>query len=63
MALHTCANAPTFPMVSLDSEGLLPEWAALIFGMPAILFAYAYVVWQKGFGPEDRVLFRRNVGA
>jgi hypothetical protein len=41
---------------------VLPEWAALIFGMPAILFAYAYVIWHKGFGPEDRVLFRRNVG-
>jgi hypothetical protein len=41
---------------------VLPEWAALIFGMPSILFAYAYVVWHKGFGPEDRVLFRRNVG-
>lgn len=41
---------------------ILPEWAALVFGMPAILFAYAYVIWHKGFGPEDRVLFRRNVG-
>lgn len=41
---------------------VLPEWAALVFGVPSILLAYAYVVWHKGFGPEDRVLFRRNVG-
>lgn len=42
---------------------LLPEWAALVLGVPAILLAYGYVIWHKGFGPEDRVLFRRNVGA
>ena len=37
----------------------LPEWAELIFGIPAILLAYGVVIWRKGFGPEDRVLFRR----
>ncbi|MEQ1496216.1 MAG: oligosaccharide flippase family protein [Novosphingobium sp.] len=41
----------------------LPVWAELAFGLPAILLAYGYVIWHKGFGPEDRVLFRRNVGA
>lgn len=41
----------------------LPEWAELAFGIPAILGAYCWVIWIKGFGPEDRVLFRRNVGA
>ncbi len=40
----------------------LPEWAELIFGIPAILAAYCWVIWHKGFGPEDRVLFRRNIG-
>jgi O-antigen/teichoic acid export membrane protein len=40
----------------------LPEWAELIVGIPAILFAYGWVIWRKGFGPEDRVLFRRNLG-
>lgn len=40
----------------------LPEWAELLFGIPAILFTYGYVIWHKGFGPEDRVLFRKNVG-
>lgn len=42
---------------------LLPEWAELIFGIPAILLTYGWVIWHKGFGPEDRVLFRRNMGA
>jgi O-antigen/teichoic acid export membrane protein len=38
----------------------LPEWAELIFGIPAILGAYGWVIWRRGFGPEDRVLFRRS---
>lgn len=40
---------------------LLPEWAELIFGIPAILLTYGFAIWHKGFGPEDRVLFRRNL--
>lgn len=40
----------------------LPEWAELVFGIPAILATYGWVIWNKGFGEEDRVLFRRNVG-
>ena len=39
----------------------LPEWAELAFGIPAILIVYCWTIWNKGFGPEDRVLFRRNV--
>ena len=39
----------------------LPEWAELIFGIPAILAVYLYVIWHRGFGPDDRVLFRKNV--
>ncbi|HUQ12655.1 MAG TPA: oligosaccharide flippase family protein [Novosphingobium sp.] len=38
----------------------LPEWAELAFGIPAILLTYGLVIWRKGFGPEDRVLFRRQ---
>ena len=41
---------------------LLPEWAELIIGVPAILVTYGWVIWHKGFGPEDRVLSRRNIG-
>ncbi len=39
----------------------LPEWAELAIGVPAILLAYGWVIWRYGFGPEDRVLFRRNL--
>lgn len=41
----------------------LPEWAELLVGIPVILAAYGWVIWRKGFGPEDRVLFRKNVGS
>lgn len=40
----------------------LPEWAELVFGIPAILLTYGWVIWHKGFGDDDRVLFRKNVG-
>ena len=36
----------------------LPEWAELLFGIPATLVAFGAVLWTKGFGPEDRELFR-----
>jgi O-antigen/teichoic acid export membrane protein len=39
----------------------LPEWLELIVGIPAILGVYCWVIWRRGFGPEDRVLFRRNL--
>ena len=37
---------------------LLPEWAELLFGIPAILGAFGAVLWVKGFGPQDRELFK-----
>ncbi|MBA3667462.1 MAG: oligosaccharide flippase family protein [Sphingomonas sp.] len=37
---------------------LLPEWAELIFGIPAILGAFGAMLWIKGFGSEDRELFK-----
>ena len=38
----------------------LPEWAELLFGIPAILGAYGVVIWKRGFGEDDRLLFRRR---
>ncbi|MCW1382495.1 oligosaccharide flippase family protein [Novosphingobium sp. KCTC 2891] len=38
----------------------LPEWAELSLGIPAILGVYCYVIWRRGFGPEDRMLFRKQ---
>jgi O-antigen/teichoic acid export membrane protein len=40
---------------------LLPEWAELAFGIPVLLGVYGWVIWTRGFGPEDRVLFTRKV--
>ncbi len=40
---------------------MLPEWAELIFGIPAILLTYGWIIWHKGFGEDDRVLFRKNM--
>lgn len=39
---------------------LLPEWAELLFGIPAVLLAFGAVLWSKGFGPDDRELFRMS---
>ncbi|WP_435417042.1 oligosaccharide flippase family protein [Parerythrobacter aurantius] len=41
---------------------LLPEWLELLLGIPLILGTYGLVIWHRGFGPEDRVLFRKNIG-
>ncbi len=40
---------------------LLPEWAELAFGIPILLGVYGWIIWTRGFGPEDRVLFTRKV--
>ena len=36
----------------------LPETWQLVVGVPAILAAFFSILWTKGFGPEDRELFR-----
>ncbi len=36
----------------------LPEWLELALGVPLILAAYGVVIWYKGFGEEDRLLFQ-----
>jgi O-antigen/teichoic acid export membrane protein len=41
----------------------LPEWAELLFGIPAILGSYLYVIWKRAFGPEDRKLFQKTKAA
>jgi O-antigen/teichoic acid export membrane protein len=50
-------------VVGWAATRFLPEWAELAFGIPAILAVYCWVIWNKGFGPEDRVLFRKNAPA
>ena len=36
----------------------IPEGWQLVIGLPLILVAFFAVLWTKGFGPEDRELFR-----
>ncbi len=38
-----------------------PEWMELVIGIPAVLGTYALVIWRRGFGEEDKVLFRKQV--
>jgi O-antigen/teichoic acid export membrane protein len=45
-------------VVGAGVRWLLPETLQLILGVPAILVAFFAVLWTKGFGPEDRELFR-----
>lgn len=47
--------------VGMAATRFLPEWAEIGLGIPAILGVYIWIIWHKGFGPEDRVLFRKNV--
>jgi len=47
-------------VVGIPVRLFLPPLAQLIFGIPAIMAAFGAVLWTKGFGPEDRVLFRMN---
>jgi O-antigen/teichoic acid export membrane protein len=37
----------------------LPEWVELSLGIPAILAVYGLIIWKRGFGEDDRVLFRK----
>ncbi|MEP3051034.1 MAG: lipopolysaccharide biosynthesis protein [Erythrobacter sp.] len=55
------ASAPAVVIGFLAT--MLPEWAEIVIGVPAILITYGWVIWHKGFGNDDRVLFRKNVGA
>ena len=47
-------------IVGVPARLLLPPLLQLIVGIPAILGAFGAVLWTKGFGPEDRELFRMN---
>ncbi|MBC2665653.1 oligosaccharide flippase family protein [Novosphingobium flavum] len=48
--------------VGFTATYTLPEWAGMVLGIPAILGIYVWIIWRKGFGHEDRMLFRKNVG-
>lgn len=52
------AAAPAV-IIGYITKWLLPEWAAMSLGIPAILISYFWVIWKKAFGPEDRKLFQK----
>ena len=56
------AAAPAI-LVGWAATRFLPEWAELAFGIPAILGIYCWVIWTRGFGPEDRILFRKSAAS
>ena len=44
--------------VGVPARLFLPTVLQLIVGVPAIMAAFGAVLWTKGFGPEDRELFK-----
>ena len=54
LAWATAAGVAVGALVRL----FLPQTWQLVIGVPAILVAFGAVLWTKGFGPEDRELFR-----
>ncbi|OYW44938.1 MAG: polysaccharide biosynthesis protein [Sphingomonadales bacterium 12-68-11] len=38
-----------------------PDWFQLTIGAAAIFGTYALIIWTRGFGPEDRLLFTRKL--
>lgn len=45
-------------VVGVPVRLFLPQTLQLIIGIPLILAAFGAVLWTRGFGPEDRELFR-----
>jgi O-antigen/teichoic acid export membrane protein len=40
----------------------MADWADVAFGVLGILGLYCWIIWRWGFGPADRVLFRKDAG-
>ena len=37
---------------------MMPEWLEIGLGIPLILATFGLIIWTRGFGPDDRELFR-----
>ena len=48
----------TGAVVGAGVHYVLPQALQLVIGVPAIMIAFFAILWTKGFGPEDRELFR-----
>jgi hypothetical protein len=49
-------------LVGAGVHYFLPQTLQLVLGAPAIMIAFFAVLWTKGFGPEDRQLFKLRKG-
>ena len=59
--LFTADAPPLVPVGAIVGAAVryvLPQTLQLVIGVPAIMVAFFAVLWTKGFGPEDRELFR-----
>src|SRR5258708_2363165 len=45
-------------VVGVGVRLLLPQSLQLVVGVPAIMISFGAILWTKGFGPEDRELFK-----
>ena len=59
---HLSGRAAAGVVVGAPARLFCPDLLQLIVGVPAILAAFGAVLWTKGFGPEDRELFRMQQG-
>jgi O-antigen/teichoic acid export membrane protein len=50
-------------LVGGSAVALLPEWLGILVGLFGTVVVYVWAIWFKGFGPEDRILLRRNVAS
>ena len=44
--------------VGIPVRLFMSNTAQLLFGIPLIFATFGYVIWTRGFGREDRMLFR-----
>jgi hypothetical protein len=56
------AGVPTV-LIGWASGRFFPEWVELSFGVAAMFAVYCAIIWRFGFGPEDRLLFRKAAPA
>ncbi len=59
-ALLTAVAAAALLGIVIVSVPARFEWVELTIGIPAILGLYGWIIWRWGFGPEDRILFRKK---
>lgn len=59
-ALLVAVSAAALLGMAIVSVPARLEWVELSIGVPAVLGLYGWIIWRWGFGPEDRVLFRKK---